>query len=620
MNVRQNNHLRPRLVATSKNRRGGLCVGTQYRAASRRRGGVYIAVLGSAMIIALLGMCALIGQRIENRLVVASTDIRQAQLNANTAVESALLTMKQDVNWRTNYSNGNWFTNRSTGTGTCTANVVDPIDGSLSNNPDDPLTITGIGYSGQAQQRIQVTIDPRKTPLSCLRSAVAAGGNITLNSNTLRTNGLITANQVSSSSAQVYGSVQATAVSGSTYNGTTTQIASDKRPTMPDWTSAFNYYRTNGTAIDINSLPTSTPNLGQNVGIENGTTSWTGTPPLSSLGTSSISQDNTAQHSGTNSLKVQSRASWTSGAIQRIDSFVKPGGSYDISAWVYIGTGAAKNFCVTLYTKGTDSSSSAQSSTGPTVLVVLGALNVGWTKVSATLTAPAWSGDLEYAFIKIAGADSLNTAAFNIDDLDIRESITGRLIYRQVLGPGVNPFGSTNSEGVYWINCNGNRLIIEHSRIVGTLLIVNPGANSCVNDGPIAWSPAVAGYPALLVDSDNGASADFAINATNHVLSEKDDGVNYNPSGAAHDELGTNSNTIDIYRSQIRGLIAIRHDLTYQNRALLRGPVIVGNNVTSSSGELEVNYLSDSLLSPPSGFWSYSYPRRTGSTRKVVLP
>src|SRR6185295_3278033 len=120
----------------------------------RRTGGVYIAVLGSSMIIALLGMCALIGQRIENRLVVASTDIRQAQLNANTAVELALLTMKQDVNWRTNYSNGNWFTNRSTGNGTCTVNVVDPVDGNLSNNSDDMVVVTGIGNSGQSQQRV----------------------------------------------------------------------------------------------------------------------------------------------------------------------------------------------------------------------------------------------------------------------------------------------------------------------------------------------------------------------------------------------------------------------------------------------------------------------------------
>src|SRR3954470_11926726 len=112
----------------------------------RRTGGVYIAVLGTSLIIALLGMCAMIGQRIENRLVVASTDIRQAQLNANTAVELAILAMKQDANWRTTYSNGNWFTNRSTGIGSCTANVVDPIDGTLAGGADDPIVITGIGY------------------------------------------------------------------------------------------------------------------------------------------------------------------------------------------------------------------------------------------------------------------------------------------------------------------------------------------------------------------------------------------------------------------------------------------------------------------------------------------
>src|ERR1700704_634098 len=107
MNARQNKSRRTRLVPTSKIRRGGLRVGTQCPAALRRQGGVYIAVLGSAMIIALLGLCALFGQRIQNRLVSASTDIRQAQLNANTAVELVLLTMKQDASWRTNNINGN---------------------------------------------------------------------------------------------------------------------------------------------------------------------------------------------------------------------------------------------------------------------------------------------------------------------------------------------------------------------------------------------------------------------------------------------------------------------------------------------------------------------------------
>src|SRR5262245_58336335 len=143
------------------------------RTICRRTGGVYVAVLGSAMIIALLGMCALIGQRIQNRLVVASSDIRQAQLNASTAVELALLAMKQDTNWRTTYGSGAFFTGRSTGNGTCTAIAVDPVDGVISTGADDPIVVTGIGYSGSAEQRLQVTVDPKKTPYTCLRSAVS---------------------------------------------------------------------------------------------------------------------------------------------------------------------------------------------------------------------------------------------------------------------------------------------------------------------------------------------------------------------------------------------------------------------------------------------------------------
>ena len=104
------------------------------------------------------------------------------------------------------------------------------------------------------------------------------------------------------------------------------------------------------------------------------------------------------------------------------------------------------------------------------------------------------------------------------------------------------------------------------------------------------------------------------------MLSEKENGINYNPTGAADSDLGTDTDMADIYPSQIRGLVAIRHDLTYQNRTLVRGQVIVGNNIANSSGELEIDYQPDALLNPPPGFWSYTYPRRTGSTTKAVLP
>ena len=67
----------------------------------------------------------------------------------------------------------------------------------------------------------------------------------------------------------MYGNVEAVPISGSTYNGTTTQSTSAKRPTMPDWTTVFNYYRTNGTEINISSLPTQPAKSRRNVSFEN---------------------------------------------------------------------------------------------------------------------------------------------------------------------------------------------------------------------------------------------------------------------------------------------------------------------------------------------------------------
>src|SRR3954471_6998030 len=236
----------------------------------RRSGSIYIAVLGTALIVGLLGMSAMIGQRLQNRMVSTSGDVRQAQLNANTAIELGLLAMKSDTNWRTTYSTGTVFTNRATNAGRCTLtirNVPDPGT-PLSTNGDDPVILLGIGYSGDAIQRAKVTIDPSQDQLSILRYVVATGAAITLQSNTLRTDGVISANTVSATSAQVYGKVEATAATGSTYNSGTTVVTAAKRPTMPDWTSVFSYYRTNGTQIDINTLPTQTPNLASNPGFE----------------------------------------------------------------------------------------------------------------------------------------------------------------------------------------------------------------------------------------------------------------------------------------------------------------------------------------------------------------
>jgi hypothetical protein len=386
---------------------------------------------------------------------------------------------------------------------------------------------------------------------------------------------------------------------------------------MPDWTSVFQYYRDNASTLDINSLPQTVPNLGRNTSFDVDTSYWTGS--ATGLPTATLEQKTDV---GTHAAcaRVKDRAALTAGASQYVDHFVKMGISYNITVQICPNSAVLNIFRVKLATKGT--LSSVQTSQSSAVTIVAG----NWQDVTVTLTAPVWSGNLEYARVTI-DTDSTSPLAstndFYVDNLDIRENVVGRFIYRQVLGTGVNTLyagAPTNAQGIYKIDCGGQKLVIERSRIVGTLLVINPGANSCVKDGPINWRPAVAGYPALLVDADTPTSADFSILATNRALGEKENGVNYNPSGATSDEFGVDADTNDIYPSQIRGLIAIRHDLVYQNRSLIKGQVIVGNNIANSSGELEVDYQPDSLLSPPNGFWTYTYPRRTGSTQKVVLP
>ena len=105
------------------------------------------------------------------------------------------------------------------------------------------------------------------------------------------------------------------------------------------------------------------------------------------------------------------------------------------------------------------------------------------------------------------------------------------------------------------------------------------------------------------------------------MLSETENGVTFNPTGAPSDDFGQDTDTNDIYPSEIRGLVAVENNLTYTNNGLVRGAVIVGNDLTSTGGSLEVAYQPDSLLNPPPGFNSANvYVRRPASAKKMVSP
>ena len=124
----------------------------------RRRGSIYITILGASTIVMVIGLSAVTVIRIERRFATVSTDFAQARLYAQSAVELAYSMMRDDPNWRTNRSSGIWLTDQTLGDGTFTLQVVDPVDNDYQTDPFNSVLITGAGMQGDATFKLEVTL------------------------------------------------------------------------------------------------------------------------------------------------------------------------------------------------------------------------------------------------------------------------------------------------------------------------------------------------------------------------------------------------------------------------------------------------------------------------------
>jgi hypothetical protein len=302
------------------------------------------------------------------------------------------------------------------------------------------------------------------------------------------------------------------------------------------------------------------------------------------------------------------------GAGNRLQvALLKPATSYQVSVEVHpdldtLESNRFKLFMITEYVDGT-----YVESTGSTTAITWLA-NV-WTTCTATIVTPNWSEQPANVYI-VVNSDHTNGTPerFYIDNIHVYENVTGRLLYGQALGPTV-----ANPNGIYWIDCGGGKLLVERSRILGTLVVRNPGAGSGIANGPIRMTPAKPGYPSLIVDGN------FGISGTSRALNEAESGVNFNASGmpfefnnpAANSTDAAPSGINDSYPSEILGLVAVSGNLAFANSQRVRGQVIVGGTV---SGAYDLNYHPGSMINPPPGFYDYRYETRPTSVRKVVLP
>jgi len=174
-------------------------------------------------------------------------------------------------------------------------------------------------------------------------------------------------------------------------------------------------------------------------------------------------------------------------------------------------------------------------------------------------------------------------------------SVPGDTIKKVVLSATNNPYGPTNSQGIYFIDTEGHALTIQECRIAATLVIISPNDTTKI-DRTIFWEPAANSLPSLLV---NGAVEMKWSGGTS--LSEASLGANFNPPGSPY--LGaTDNDTSDSYPGVIRGLVYVSGNLIINNTCTLEGCVVAGGSIAPSSTTVNMTYRPVNRNNPPPGF------------------
>lgn len=204
-----------------------------------------------------------------------------------------------------------------------------------------------------------------------------------------------------------------------------------------------------------------------------------------------------------------------------------------------------------------------------------------------------------------------NGTSILISDLPV----TGqhREFAHKLLSPANNPFGdgATNAQGIYVIDCLGANIRIYGSRIVGTLVLKNVGSSSVISS-PMNWKPAVANYPALLVQGN------IELYTETSALSESSFYGSFNPPGTPY--LGVEDTDVDdSFPAEIKGLVYVSGALTIPWSTVINGVLIAGGDINvNASAESTFTYDAEFINNPPLGFRVGDMRVSPGSWRKNV--
>ena len=177
-----------------------------------------------------------------------------------------------------------------------------------------------------------------------------------------------------------------------------------------------------------------------------------------------------------------------------------------------------------------------------------------------------------------------------------------------VLGPNYNPLGGgTSPQGIYVINCAGRNLDIRNCRIVGTLILLDPGSGSFISKSNSFELR--CGQPTLLIRGSMRVSMDSS------DLRESQNGVNYNPASVPH-RGNANTSTSDSYASVLSGVSYATGNLTLDTGTTISGVIIAKGSISLSD---RVTLRHSPVTTPIEGFdMVQQFTVQPGSVRRVI--
>ncbi len=181
-----------------------------------------------------------------------------------------------------------------------------------------------------------------------------------------------------------------------------------------------------------------------------------------------------------------------------------------------------------------------------------------------------------------------------------------------VLGPGCNPLGPSDPNGLYVIDTGGGNLTLRNSRIYGTL-IIRAASQTVTVDDAILMQNYRSNFPVLLVEGNLIIKPGSVVGS----LSESACNTNFNPVGAPYGGV-TDSDKTDQYPDEIRGLVHVKGTLRLQQTARIVGVVICEGTVTCEDTNTIV-YDPGLSANPPTGYTYVDGMKVSPGTWKQVV-